>query len=131
MHPDKSLFVNYQTLQTPIHIVSIKGGLSAIGVGLMPIVDKAGNVGSLEGTLHVPGLKDGLLPLSRAAMKKGWISQIDPNGCTISSTNLRIHAPIGPNRLCRYKSISPLAEVAEAEGCGIHIDRWHERFFIA
>jgi len=128
MHPDKSLFVNYQTLKTPIHIGGIKGGLSAIGAGLVPIADNTGNIGSLEGTLHVPGLKNGLLSLNRAAMENGWISQIDPSRCTISSKDFRIHTPIGPDGLCRYKSLTPSAAIATAEKRGIHIDRWHERF---
>jgi len=129
MHPDKSLFASYQTLKTPIQIRGIKGGLSGIGVGTVTIMDDAGNAGRLDGTLHVPGLKSGLLSLTRAAIDKGWESQITPNGCTISSKNLRIHAPIGPDGLCRYKSTSSaVAAIAAAQQKAVHIDTWHERF---
>lgn len=128
MHPDRSLFVDYRTLTTPISIGGIRGSLSAVGIGLVPIADNVGNIGSLENTLHVPGLKSGLLSLTRAAMDKGWESHIGPDGCTITSENLRIHAPIGLDGLCRYKSISASAAVATVEQRGIHIDTWHERF---
>jgi hypothetical protein len=71
MHPDRSLFVDYRTLTTPISIGGIKGSLSAVGVGIVPIVDNVGTIGSLEGMLHVPGLKSRLLSLEQQWTRVG------------------------------------------------------------
>jgi hypothetical protein len=66
MHPNKDLFVDYQELKAPISVDGIAGNRSAVGAGLVPIVDDRGNVACLENTLHVPGLPSGLFSLTRA-----------------------------------------------------------------
>ena len=72
MHPNKGLFVEYQELKAPILVDGIAGNRSAVGAGLMRIVDDRGNVAYLENALHVPGLPSGLFSLNRALIDKNW-----------------------------------------------------------
>jgi len=123
MHPNKSLFVNYRELKPPISVDGIAGNRSAVGAGLMQIVDDKGNIACLENTLHVPGLPSGLFSLNRALMDKNWETHITRQGTLVSGDDgFSILAQIGADGLSRYRPPTPSGAVA-VEELGTHINR--------
>jgi len=123
MHPNKDLFVDYQELKAPISVDGIAGNRSAVGAGLMQIVDDKGNIACLENTLHVPGLPSGLFSLNRALMDKNWETHITRQGTLVSGDDgFSILAQIGADGLSRYRPPTPSGAVA-VEELGTHINR--------
>ena len=59
--------MNYHRLKHRLYVGGIGSGLLATGIGDVQIMDKSGNVRILEGVLHVPRLKSGLMSLTQFA----------------------------------------------------------------
>jgi hypothetical protein len=127
MHPNKGLFVEYQELKAPILVDGIAGNRSAVGAGLMRIVDDRGNVAYLENALHVPGLPSGLFSLNRALIDKNWETRITRQGILVGNDDFSILVKIDSDGLSRYNSPTPSAAVAAGQ-LGVDINRWHQRF---
>ena len=75
MLPFKPEFVNYTKFTTPRPVHGINGMLFAQGMGRAPLVGTNGESRMLQNVLYVPGLKEGLLSLTRAALE-GFESNI-------------------------------------------------------
>jgi hypothetical protein len=106
MCPDQSMFEDYYEFtqgHEPL-VGGINSGLPAVGVGHVPLVDDGGNTEILENVLHVPGLNNGLLSLTRLTMQDGWESTISPNGIVIRKDSFSVSAPIDEDGLVRFKS---------------------------
>jgi hypothetical protein len=128
MHHERTLFTKYHRLKHRLYVGGIGSGLLAIGIGDIQIKDKSGNVRVLEGVLHVPGLKNGLMSLNQLALK-GWVSTIKKDGCTVSHGYFSIHSPI-TNGLCIWvqeASAEAAAFVASSTKSKPSLDDWHER----
>ena len=123
MWPMKSDFIGYQRLHKAIYVDGISNGLPAVGVGKVRIQDGNGHSRELEGVLHVPKLKNGLMSLTRANMTMGWKSVIEDGRCTISDGEFKIYADI-VDGLCKWKSNGPTANSALAE---VDLETWHKR----
>ena len=76
-----------------LFIGGIKGGLHAVGIGTVPVMDKNGHVYTLQKVLHVPHLKTGLMSLTQLALA-GYTITIDDKGCTVSNGKFNIHSAI-------------------------------------
>jgi hypothetical protein len=100
MHHDKSLFATYNPLKHRLYVGGIGSGLKAVGIGDVEIKDPNGKSITLEGVLHAPKLKCGLMSLNTLALV-GLDSTIAKNGCTVSDGDFRIHSPI-KNGLCMW-----------------------------
>jgi hypothetical protein len=98
MHHDRSIFKEYTQLKHKLFIGGIKGGLRAVGIGTVPVMDKNGHVCTLQKVLHVPHLKTGLMSLTQLALA-GYTITIDNKGCTVSNGKFNIHSAI-VNGLC-------------------------------
>ena len=89
MHYDKALFTNYHCLKHRLYVGGIGSGLKAVGVGDVEIKDPNGISRTLNGVLHVPGLKCGLMSLNTLALV-GLNSTITKDGCVVSDGDFRI-----------------------------------------
>src|SRR2546423_5554019 len=111
MYHDHTIFKEYTQLKHKLFISSIKGGLHAVGIGMVSIMDKNGHVFMLQKVLHLPCLKTGLqgcnqtepeqpnLLLGRAEPERpGWATeQAEPS---MQATEL---SPSGPSaRFARF-----------------------------
>jgi gag-polypeptide of LTR copia-type/Domain of unknown function (DUF1981) len=92
MLPFKPEFVNYTKFTTlrPVH--SIKGVLFAEGIGRVSLTCTNGKSRMLQNVLYIPGLKEGLLSLTRADLAPE--SNIKGRTCTITSGTFRLISPI-------------------------------------
>src|SRR5579862_9604022 len=104
MHYDKTLFTNYHNLKHRLYVGGIGSGLKAVGVGDIEIKDPNGTSRILNGVLHVPGLKTGLMSLNTLALV-GLNSTITKEGCVVSDGDFMIHSPIR-NGLCVWSEES-------------------------
>src|SRR5579862_5789302 len=104
MHYDKTLFTNYHNLKHRLYVGGIGSGLKAVGVGDVEIKDPNGTSRILNGVLHVPGLKTGLMSLNTLALV-GLNSTITKEGCVVSDGDFTIHSPIR-NGLCVWSEES-------------------------
>jgi hypothetical protein len=139
MYPDQSMFQDYHEF-TQGHepfVGGINSGLPAVGVGHIPFVDDIGNIEILENVLHVPGLKNGLLSLTRLAMQDGWNSSINPDGIAIWKDSFSVTAPIDNDGLVRFKSKAAsyvsaqratVAKIKKKVYPKVPLETWHERF---
>ena len=128
MNHDKTIFRDYHKLKHRLYVGGIGSGLLAVGIGNVPIMDKAGHVRVLENVLHVPKLKNGLMSLTQLALK-GWKMTLEKSGCTVSHDDFSIHSPI-TNGLCWWVHTSTTetnAFIASANRSNITLDDWHER----
>ena len=130
MHHDKSIFTNYHKLKNRLYVGGIGSGVLAIGIGNVSITDPNGNIRVLEGVLHVPKLKCGLMALNQLA-PLGWTSTITKSGCNVSEGNFSIHSPI-VNGLCTWRQTGVPHEGINALFAGIapkklSLNDWHER----
>jgi len=81
-----------------LYFGGIGSGLKAVGVGDVKITDPNGKARTLNGVLHVPALKCGLMSLNTLALV-GFTSTITKDGCVVSDGDFKIHSPIR-NGLC-------------------------------
>ena len=98
MHLDSSVFTEYHKLKYYLFVGGIKSGLRVTGISLVLIMNKAGNVGTLKRTLHVPKLKHGLMSLIQLGNSR-WKLVIEKEVCTVSNGDFVISSKIC-NRLC-------------------------------
>jgi hypothetical protein len=123
MWPRRADFISYQRLHKTIYVDGISSSLPAIGVGKVRIHDGNGHSRELEGVLHVPQLKNGLMSLTRANMMMSWKSVIENGRCTVSDGEFKIHADI-VDGLCKWRSTKPTANTALAK---VDLETWHKR----
>jgi len=98
MHHDHIIFKEYTRLKHRLFIGGIKGGLHAVGIGTVPVMNKNGRICMLQKVLHVPRLKTDLMSLTQLALA-GYTITIDGKGCTVSNEKFSIHSVID-NGLC-------------------------------
>ena len=98
MHWDKSMFTNYHHFTHQLYVGGIGSGLKAVGVGDVEITDSNGKSRVLNGVLHVPKLKSGLMSLNTLALA-GLNSTITKDGCVVTDGDFSIESPIR-NGLC-------------------------------
>ena len=129
MHYDKSLFTNYHNLKYRLYVGGIASGLKAVGVGDVKITDSNSKTRVLNGVLHVPDLKCGLMSLNTLALV-GLNTTITKEGCVISDGDFRIHSPIR-NGLCVWgegtingDANALFASLAPKK---VSLTDWHER----
>src|SRR5579859_5146914 len=129
MHYDRTMFKEYTRLKHKLFIGGIKGGLHAVGVGTVSIMDKNGHVCTLQKVLHVPHLKTGLMSLTQLALA-GYTITIDGKGCTVSNEKFSIHSAI-ENGLCWWvpnATSDTVAFFAEAFNSKVaSLEDWHQR----
>ena len=129
MHHDKSLFSNYHPLKYRLYVGGIGSGLKAVGIGDVKITDPNGKTHLLNGVLHVPALKCGLMSLNTLALA-GFTSTITKDGCVVSDGEFRIHSPIR-NGLCVWGEGSiegdANAMFASIAPKKVSLTDWHER----
>ena len=133
MHHDKSLFTNYHHLKHRLYVGGIGSGLKAVGIGDVEIKDPAGKSRILNGVLHVPALKCGLLSLNTLALVLGLNTMITKDGCVVSDGDFKIHSPIR-NGLCVWGEGAPIdggndanALFASIAPRKVSLTDWHER----
>lgn len=93
MNHDKTIFKDYHKLKQRLYVGGIGSGLLAVGIGNVPIMDRAGHVRVLENVLRVLKLKNGLIFLTQLALK-WWKMTLEKSGCTVSHEDFSIHSPI-------------------------------------
>ena len=132
MHYDKDLFTDYHHLKHRLYVGGIGSGLKAVGVGDVKVTDPNGKVRILNGVLHVPALKCGLMSLNTLALV-GLNSTITKEGCVVTDGDFKIHSPIR-NGLCVWSE-----EGISVENGGVNrlfasivpkkasLTDWHER----
>ena len=98
MHHNRTIFKEYTRLKHKLFIGGIKGGLRAVGIGTVLVMDKNGHICMLQKVLHVLHLKTDLMSLTQLALT-GYTITIDRKGCTVSNEKFNIHSAI-VNGLC-------------------------------
>ena len=93
MHHDYTIFKEYTGLKHKLSIGSIKGGLHAMGIGMVPVINKNSHIYMLQKVLHVLHLKTSLMSLMQLALASYTITT-DSKGCTISNKKFSIHSVI-------------------------------------
>jgi hypothetical protein len=85
----KPEFVDYTKFTTSRPVHSINGMLFVLGIGRVSLAGTNGESRMLQNVLHIPGLKEGLLSLTRAALE-GFEYNIKERTCTIASGTFRL-----------------------------------------
>src|SRR5436305_4138710 len=109
MYHDHTIFKEYTQLKYKLFISGIKGGLRAVGIGTVSVINKSGHICMLQKVLHVPHLKTGLMSLTQLPLA-GYTITIDGKGCTVSNEKFSIHSAI-VNGLCWWVA-NPTSDTA-------------------